>query len=136
MLVALRDLADEAVDTAGVTQRFQTHHLYVELASFTGTYLEHQDTEERLVMPALEAAIGVDTVAEINGRIIGSIPPDEMAAGLAVMLPAMNIEDRVEMLGGMQAGAPAEVFAGVWGLAGTVLTAPDYSALAARLGLS
>ena len=36
-----------------------------------------------------------------------------MAKSLALMLPAMNIDDRTELLGGMQQGAPAEVFAGV-----------------------
>ena len=44
------------------------------------------------------------------------------------MLPAMNIDDRAELLGGMQAGAPPEVFAGVWGLVGSVLPSDDYTA--------
>ena len=59
-----------------------------------------------------------------------------MATSLALMLPAMNIDDRTELLGGMQAGAPAEVFAGVWGLAGSVLAPADHRALGARLGLA
>ena len=58
-----------------------------------------------------------------------------MANSLALMLPAMNIDDRAELLGGMRAGAPAEVFAGVWGLAGSVLDDTAYAALAARLDL-
>ena len=48
----------------------------------------------------------------------------------------MNVDDRTELLGGMQAGAPAEVFAGVWGLADSVLPPADLAALATRLGLS
>ena len=48
-----------------------------------------------------------------------------MAKSLALMLPAMNIDDRTELLGGMRAGAPAEVFDGVWGLAGSVLDTGD-----------
>ena len=59
-----------------------------------------------------------------------------MAKGLAVMLPAMNIDDRAEMLGGMQHNAPADVFAGVWGLAGSVLPAAEHAELGVRLGLS
>jgi hypothetical protein len=47
----------------------------------------------------------------------------------------MNIEDRVEMLGGMQVGMPAEAFAGVWGLVGSVLTPCEYLALGNRLGI-
>ncbi len=52
------------------------------------------------------------------------------------MIPAMNIDDRTELLGGMRAGAPAEVFEGVWGLTGSVLPAADFAALGARLGLA
>ena len=110
------------------------HWLYLDLASFVSAYLEHQDLEERAVMPALERAIGPEAVLEIEQAIVGSIPPDQMAASLAVMLPAMNLEDRVDLLGGMQAGAPAEVFEGVLGLARSVLEPRDHRALADRLG--
>jgi hypothetical protein len=58
-----------------------------------------------------------------------------MASFLAIMIPAMNVDDRTELLGGMQAGAPAEVFAGVWGLVGSVLVPADVAAVAARLGI-
>lgn len=130
----LRAVTAEAVDAAA-NARDAMHHAYLELASFTSTYLAHQYTEEQVVMPALEAEIGVEAVMTIHGHIIGSIPPPEMAASLAVMLPAMNIDDRTEMLGGMRANAPAEVFEGVWGLAGKVLDPGDYAALGVRLGL-
>ena len=111
------------------------HRLYLDVAEFTSTYLAHQDFEERVVMPSLEVAIGVEAVVKINEAIIGSIPPQEMAEALGVMVPAMNVDDRAEMLGGIRAGAPAEVFAGIWGLAGSVLSPKDHDALASRLGL-
>jgi hypothetical protein len=47
----------------------------------------------------------------------------------------MNVDDRVEILGGMQAGAPPEVFAGVLALASSILAPSDYRALTARLGV-
>ena len=112
-----------------------TQQLYLELASFTGAYLQHQDLEERVVNPALEAAIGAEALLAIDAALVASIPPQEMADTLAVMLPAMNVEDRVELLAGIRADAPAEVFAGVWGLAGSVLTPADVAAVAARLGI-
>jgi len=130
-LVEMADDAVEAVDTYAAV-----HRLYLEFASFTGSYLQHQDFEERVVMPALDAAIGVPAVAEIHGAILGSIPPDEMAQSLALMLPAMNVDNRTELLGGMKANAPAEVFEGVWGLTASVLTEADARAVATRLGLS
>ncbi|MBV8951965.1 MAG: hemerythrin domain-containing protein [Actinobacteria bacterium] len=127
-----------ARDTAAAApsdRRGRMHHLYLDLASFTSAYLEHQDVEERVVMPALPTALGLEPVVGIHQRIVGSIPPEQMAASLAIMIPAMNIDDRAELVGAMQANAPAEVFAGVWGLTRTVLGVEDRDALAARLGI-
>ena len=129
----LAELAGAVATTPG-RARDDIHRLYVELASFTSSYLAHQDLEERVVMPALEDVVGVEATLDIHVAIVGSIPPDVMAASLAVMLPAMNVDDRTELLGGMQAGAPAEVFEGVWSLAGSVLPPAELTALAARLG--
>ena len=89
-----------------------------------------------MVSPALEQAIGVDAVAGIHLQIVSSIPPDEMARSLAFMLPAMNLDDRAELLGGRRMAAPPEAFAAVTGLARSVLAPNDYAALADRLGLS
>jgi hypothetical protein len=130
----LRALAAEAVEAAGGARRPTLHRLYVELASFTSAYLAHQDLEERVVMPALETAVGIEAVVAVHGAIVGPMPPEEMARSVALMLPAMNIDDREEFFVGMAAGAPAEVVDGVWNLAGSVLEPADVVALAGRLG--
>ena len=135
-MVRLQEMAYDAINAMQSAQRFSVHRLYIELASFTSEYLAHQDLEERLVMPALEQAIGVEAVVEIHGAIVGSIPPDQMAQALALMLPALNIDDRADLLGGIRANAPAPVFEGVWGLAGSVLAPPDFTALGARLEIA
>jgi hypothetical protein len=129
------EMAAELSRTDLVDARFEVHRLHLAIARFTGTYLTHQDLEETTIMPALESAVGVEAVAGIHGQIIASIPPEDMARSLAVMLPAMNIDDRAEMLGGMQAHAPAEAFQGVWSVAGSVLRPDDLAALARRLGV-
>jgi hypothetical protein len=97
-------------------------------------HLAHQDLEERAVGPRLERTIGREGAGAIHQAIIASIPPEEMAVSLALMLPAMNNDDRTELLGGMQAGAPPEVFEGVWSLAGSVLTPGDVAVVGRRLG--
>ncbi len=131
----LRERAADLRSTVAGERRNRVHGLYMELASFTSAYLDHQDFEERIVMPAVDAALGLEGVGAIHGAIIAGIPPEEMARSLAIMLPAMNVEDRTELLGGMQAGAPPEVFEGVWGLATSVLEPRDVAALARRLGV-
>ena len=132
-IAGIVEMAETAADRAADRRRL-VHGVYLELGAFVSAYLQHQDLEERTVMPALENAVGVDAVIGIHQQIIGAIPPEQMASSLAIMLPAMNIDDRTEMLAGMQASAPAEVFAGVLGLAGSVLPSADVAALRRRLG--
>jgi hypothetical protein len=131
----LRGWARNAVAAPDGETRGEVQRLYIELASFTSAYLAHQDLEERVVAQELHRVIGPEAVLAIHQAIIAGIPPDQMAASLALMLPAMNNDDRTELLGGMQAGAPPEVFAGVWSLAGSVLEARDVTVLARRLGV-
>lgn len=126
--------AESAAAAGPSTARAELHELYLGLAAFTGSYLGHIDLEERVIMPGLERAIGVDGVMQIHGAIVGSMPPDDFARGLAAMMPAMNIDDRVDMLAGMRMGAPAEVFAGVLGTVGTLIGEAGFTALTSRLG--
>ena len=135
-MASLVRLADAAVAAPPETRRSSFHVLYVELASFTSAYLLHQDVEERTVMPALESAIGVEAVIGIHGAIVGAIPPEEMGEAIAIMLPAMNVDDRTELLGGMKAEAPPEAFAAMWSLAGSVLPSDELRAVAVRLGVA
>ncbi len=131
-IAAVADRTRGAAEAAS-GHREALHWAHLDLASFTSAYLAHQDLEERVVMPALEQAVGVEVLIGIHEAIIGSISPEWMGRSLALMLPAMNGDDRVEMLGGMRASAPPEAFAQVLGLAGSVLSGPDHDALVRRL---
>jgi hypothetical protein len=134
-LARIAERASAMTTAVSGEQRARAHNLYLDLASFTGAYLAHLEFEERIVMPALLDALGVEGAVGIHQTIVSSIPPEVMAKTLALMIPAMNIDERVEMLGGMQASAPPEVFEGIRGLVTSVLTPGDSNALARRLGL-
>lgn len=112
-------------------QRLAVHRFYLSMASFTSDYLEHQALEELEVMPALAAGYTVQDLLHVNAEILAEIPPETMAASLSLLLPAMNVDDRVEMLSGIKATAPPQGFAAVLGLAAAVLPPADYAALAA-----
>jgi hypothetical protein len=127
------ELAQAAAEANAADQRRLMHLLYHELSGFTSAYLAHQLVEERVVTPAIEHAIGPDGALGVHVAIVSSIPPEWMARSLAFMLPAMNIDDRTELLTGMKMSAPPEAFDAVTRLARSVLEPADFAALAARL---
>lgn len=110
-------------------RRLDAHRFYLGVASFTSAYLEHQAAEELDVMPVLATGYTLEELIGVNAAIIGEIPPDTMTATLSLLLPAMNVEDRIEMLSGMRAAAPAQAFAGILSLARSVLPSSDYAVL-------
>lgn len=80
-------------------------------------------------MPALWEKLDDAAIMEVHERIVASIPPEKMERFLRWMLPAMNLAERVRMLGGMRANAPRPVFDFVRGLAGSILTPEEDAAL-------
>jgi hypothetical protein len=133
VFASITDLANVVVDVVPGEQRRLLQLLHLDLARFTSSYLGHIDLEERVVMQRLPELLGIDEIAAMHGAIVGSIPPDEMARSLAFMLPAMNIDDRVELLGGVRRAAPPEAFDATLGLARSVLCPGDFRSLAERM---
>ena len=134
-LATIIDIVQTGAGGPMVERRQMAHSAYLGLGAFTSAYLHHQAIEETEVMPLLEGAIGVDAVRELHRSIISSIPPGSLMQALSLMLPAMNIDDRAELLGGMRATAPAPAFAAVVSLTRSVLAPADFAALNGRLDL-
>jgi hypothetical protein len=134
-MAELEVLADRAVDACPEQARLLTHRFYLGLASFTSEYLRHQEFEELEVMVTLSQHLSFDELLGVDNAIVASIAPEMMAKSAALMLPAMNIEDQTDLYLGAQAGVPPEVFAGMVGLAESVLEPARFEALGARLGL-
>jgi Hemerythrin HHE cation binding domain len=135
-IAAIDDMAKTTIDAPGESRRFELHRVYLELSAFVSAYLAHIDLEERYVGQALEQVVGVEGVIGIHGSIIASLTPEEMATTLPLMFTGMNVDDQTELLGGMQAHAPAEVFTGVWGLFGSSVSSADRAVVARRLGVA
>jgi hypothetical protein len=111
------------------------HNLYLDLTRLTSAYLAHQLVEETQVMPALRAVVPTEELLALDLELRSTIPPDEMVAAMQHMLPAMDVEERVDMLGGM-AMAPPEVFAVFRGAAERALTSAEWAQVAARVGVA
>lgn len=127
------DRASLARSVAGDERRWSIHELYLELAAFTGAYLAQQDHEERVVAPALSERLGAGGVADLFQRVVTDMRPDELTRCMVATLPALDVDDRGELLAGLRSAMPADAFDVVWSLASSLLPDEDVAPLAARL---
>lgn len=110
-------------------------NLYLDLSRFTSAYLAHQLVEETQVMPALRAVFPTDELVAAEMAVRAAASPAELAMAVRYMLPAMNVEERTELLAGMSM-APPEVFAGFRAVAEACLPPADWAQVAGRIGLT
>jgi hypothetical protein len=134
-LEAIAALEAEAAALRALPTAAAAGRLYRHLARFVGENLEHMHVEETLHNAALWAAYSDAELMQIEQRIVGSIPPAEMAALLRWMIPAVTPAERAGMLGGMQQGMPPDAFAGVLDIARRVLDDTAWAKLTRALGL-
>lgn len=127
-LAALRRAVLELRDGGGADE------LYDAVTAFAADYLGHMAFEECRVMPALAAAASFEQLLAVQIGIRMAIAPTDMVVFMRSMLPAMNPAERAAMLGGMKAGAPAEIFGMFWQTAGEVLAPEELAVVAGRIG--
>jgi hypothetical protein len=118
-----------SIDPASQSAVSVGHSFVVRLSRFFGDVMVHMSDEEDQIMPALWKTMTDGELMEVHDRLVAAIAPDKMARYLTWMLPSMTRADRAEMLAGMKAHAPAEVFGFVRGLAKSVLSAEEDAAL-------
>lgn len=128
LLTEVSELAGNPTDA-----RTRGHRFVVTLSAVFGDMLVHMAEEEHVIMPALWEKMSDAELMAVEQQLLASIPPEKMGAFLSWMLPAMNHAERLGMLAGMRAHAPAEVFNGVRALAASVLSAEDEATLEAGL---
>ena len=132
-LLEIERLTERLADTEGSDAILATLDLYHYLALFTARYLAHMALEEGEVMGSLRDAMPVDDLFDVDMKLRAAVAPDLMCRFIAVMVPAMNPDERYSMLAGMQAGAPAELFERFRAAAFAALDASEADALAHRL---
>lgn len=127
-----------AIETAPVDERpVRGRDLYLAFARFLAEDIEHMNEEETVTQPLLHALFTDAEIAEIERRLIASIPPAKMMGYMKIMIPAMDPAQRAEFLAGVRAGAPAEAFQAVIAHAARpTLSNDDWADLSDRLGLA
>jgi hypothetical protein len=111
------------------------HALYQQLALFVAHNFEHMHIEETAHNAVLWARYTDAELMEIHAALVASIPPDEMMVIVRWLVPFMNPAERADMLGDMQAHAPAPVFEAVMAEVRPHLTDREWGKLAAVLRL-
>lgn len=106
----LHRLAERLAHAEGAEAIALVRTFYLDLADFASFYLPHLRDEEDRAMPALNAAMSNDELAAVTAQIRGSVAPTDMCIFIRYMVPAMNDAERLALLEGFHAGAPAPVF--------------------------
>ncbi len=110
--------------------------LYHRYAVFAAHDIEHMNEEETELLAALHNAFTDEELIAIEGRIVAAIAPEKMARYMALMAPALNHGERVDLLAKLQKALPEDVFKML--LTGTIkpaLPANDYAAAVGELML-
>lgn len=133
-LAHLAQLGQHLATVAQPGRSNAAHRLYLDLTRLTSAYLAHQLVEETEVMPRLRAAVPTEELLRLDMELRASVPPPVMADVMAFMLPAMNVEERIDMLTGLSMAPPA-VFTVLRRAAKDALPAADWTVVADRVGL-
>jgi hemerythrin-like domain-containing protein len=117
----LRRMARE-VEQAGTDRAAKLRRLYQRFALFMADDLAHMHDEETELMPLIATHFSPAEIDAIEHSIVSDISPAKMAGFLKVMLGAASRSERQDMVSGMRAAMPPEVFDGLFAL----VVGPDW----------
>lgn len=108
--------------------------LYLSLSFFVAENLAHMYREETETTKLLWRYYSDDELRQIEGAIVASESPEELALGMRWMLPSLTPKERLGLLGGARQGLPAPAFEGLLRLAEAALEPAEYRQLLSALG--
>jgi hypothetical protein len=131
----LEDAVSRLESAAPHERQSLAHALYLELSRFAGENLVHMNIEETQMNPLLWSLFSEAELYEIYNQILAAEPPEQLAAGVRWLVPALTHAERVAVIQGARAGIPPAVFEQL--VAGTraLLSERDYERLRAALGM-
>ena len=89
------------------------NQLYGIFNTYIGEYLGHLDREEAELEQALWDHFTDPELADLDHRLMGSIPPERMAVWVPVICISWNASELTTILADMKQDAPPEAFAGM-----------------------
>jgi hypothetical protein len=110
--------------------------LYRHLALFVAENFQHMHVEETVHNAALWEHYSDAELADLHGRLMASLPPQQHLDTARWMLPALSPVERAGLLRGMKAGAPPQALAAVLAHIRPHLDAAAWAKLDEAMGLS
>ena len=93
--------------------------------------------EETVTLALLWEHFSDEELCAMEGRIVGSLSPEEAAMSMQLMIPGMNRHERIRFLEFTRASAPPEAFEAIVNIfAKSALPAEDFRHLQQGLGLA
>jgi len=134
-LVAIAKRADELAAVGPADQRLALGiRINLEVNEFFAYYLGHMNKEEVTIVPAMREHYTDDQMRAMQGAIIGSLPPERLAAYARWMLPSLSLTELSAMLVGVKQGAPPQVFQLVTGVGAAYVDPIRWAAVRERVG--
>lgn len=133
----LEGLIAEAEGAPQDARRAALHRLYLRFSLFVADDLAHMAEEEQLMLPILQSLFTDEELIGMEARIRAALTPEHTFLVAQAMIPAATHSERLALLGGIKANAPAEVFQGLLqGAARPNLSAGDFERLCCDLGVA
>jgi hypothetical protein len=101
---------------------------------FFAAYINHMNREEEKLVPLMRDRFTDDQMRAMRGGIMGGMPPDRLAAILGWMLPSLNVTELSEMLKGIKANSPPQVFQFISGIAARRVDPRRWQTVKERVG--
>ena len=102
---------------------------------FVSFYFTHINYEEERVQPTLWELCAKEELVTTFRMVLANQKPEELTYNLELMLPAMNLYERADLINAGRASAPPEMFQAILKLAERVLSPNDWTALKLKLGV-
>ena len=110
----MRELGSQIEAAGDNDQRVDLgNQLYGIFNTYIADYLGHLDREEAELEQALWDHFTDQELADIDHKLMASIPPERMAVWVNVIGKTWNASELTEIMAGMKQSAPPEAFAGM-----------------------
>lgn len=131
----LRDVTQGLLTCPADERETALRALYLALSLFVADNFRHMHVEETVHNSALWNAYTDLELLAVHDALVASIAPPEMMLVARWMVPHLNAQERLAMLGGMRQGAPAEAFQAVLDTVRPHLNDRDWAKLSRGLAI-